>query len=87
MMNTTIYPWAAMFYNELRSLHDRFIAPQIESMVQQFGDEYLGFLEKVLGQASASASFDVVEKKVFSVKQFQSDSNDMTETFCAVCTA
>lgn len=54
IIDTTVYPKASVFYDELRSCRDRFIVPQIESLIRQFGDAYLTFLEKVLGLASVS---------------------------------
>jgi len=54
MIDTTVYPKAAAFDKELRSLRDRFIVPQIESMIRQFGYVYLAFLEKVLYLAGLS---------------------------------
>jgi hypothetical protein len=54
MINKEKFPRSQMFVSELESLNDRFIVPQIQTMINDFGNEYIHFLEKVLFLASIS---------------------------------
>ncbi|MDR2642067.1 MAG: class I SAM-dependent methyltransferase [Planctomycetaceae bacterium] len=48
------FPRSSVFIGELESLNDRFIVAQIKTMLNNFGDEYVTFLEKVLFLANTS---------------------------------
>jgi hypothetical protein len=53
-INRNQFPQSVAFVDELNSLQDRFIAPQIQTMAKDFGNEYLQFLEKILALSSVS---------------------------------
>jgi hypothetical protein len=54
MIDKELFPRSAVFTSELESLKDRFIVPQIKTMINRFGNEYIVFLEKVLFLTSIS---------------------------------
>ncbi|MDR2441805.1 MAG: class I SAM-dependent methyltransferase [Planctomycetaceae bacterium] len=55
MIDKEKFPHSQMFVNELESLNDRFIIPQIKTMIKRFGNDYIAFLEKILLLASKSS--------------------------------